>query len=137
MSWHNLSNRRYRRPNSERMNRITTIKPKAGQEGAYAEKIAIKAAIVAKKPTGLSHVEATAVALTGLTALSAIEDTLNLKPDLKELALRNGMEIRHASFQDDMNRLIRGLKGQLDQAGTVVPHSLFAHPKSSGCGSFS
>src|SRR5262249_45246929 len=24
---------------------------------------------------------------------------------------RNGMEIRHASFQDDMNRLIRGLKG--------------------------
>jgi NADPH:quinone reductase-like Zn-dependent oxidoreductase len=52
----------------------------AGQEGAYAEKIAIKAAIVAKKPTSLSHVEATAVALTGLTALSAIEDTLKLKP---------------------------------------------------------
>jgi NADPH:quinone reductase-like Zn-dependent oxidoreductase len=50
-----------------------------GQEGAYAEKIAIKAAIVAKKPTSLSHVEATAVALTGLTALSAIEDTLKLK----------------------------------------------------------
>src|SRR5262249_23828070 len=52
----------------------------AGQEGAYAEKIAIKAAIVAKKPISLSHVEATAVALTGLTALSAIEDTLKLKP---------------------------------------------------------
>ena len=51
----------------------------AGQEGAYAEKIAIKAAIVAKKPASLSHVEATAVALTGLTALSAIEDTLKLK----------------------------------------------------------
>jgi hypothetical protein len=42
-----------------------------------------------------------------------------LPEDLKEVALRNGMEIRHASFQDDMNRLIRGLKGQLDQAGTV------------------
>src|SRR5262249_39669117 len=40
-----------------------------------------------------------------------------LPEDLKELALRNGMEIRHASFQDDMNRLIRGLKGQSDQAG--------------------
>jgi NADPH:quinone reductase-like Zn-dependent oxidoreductase len=52
----------------------------AGQEGAYAEKIAIKAAIVAKKPTSLSHIEATAVALTGLTALGAIEDTLKLKP---------------------------------------------------------
>jgi NADPH:quinone reductase-like Zn-dependent oxidoreductase len=50
-----------------------------GQEGAYAEKIAIKATIVAKKPTSLSHVEAAAVALTGLTALSAIEDTLKLK----------------------------------------------------------
>ena len=33
-----------------------------------------------------------------------------LPEDLKELALRNGMEIRHASFQDDMNRLVRGLK---------------------------
>src|SRR6201982_3165480 len=50
-----------------------------GQEGAYAEKIAIKAAIVAHKPTGISHVEAAAVALAGLTALVAIEDTLRLK----------------------------------------------------------
>src|SRR5215472_17125874 len=33
-----------------------------------------------------------------------------LPEDLKELSLRDGMEIRHASFQDDMNRLIRGLK---------------------------
>ncbi len=52
----------------------------AGQEGAYAEKIAVKAAIVAKKPGSLSHVNAAALALTGLTALSAIEDTLKLKP---------------------------------------------------------
>lgn len=52
----------------------------AGQEGAYAEKIAVKAAIVAKKPGGLSHVNAAALALTGLTALSAIDDTLKLKP---------------------------------------------------------
>src|SRR6266581_8624796 len=51
----------------------------AGQEGAYAEKIAVKAAIVAKKPGSLSHVDAAALALTGLTALSAIEDTLKLK----------------------------------------------------------
>src|SRR5437660_11476706 len=50
-----------------------------GQEGAYAEKIAVKAAIVAKKPTGLSHVDAAALALTGLTAMSAIEDTLKLQ----------------------------------------------------------
>ena len=51
----------------------------SGQEGTYAEKIAIKAAIIAKKPDGLSHVNAAALALTGLTALSAVEDTLKLK----------------------------------------------------------
>src|SRR5262249_27221566 len=41
---------------------------------------AVKAAIVAKKPSSLSHVNAAALALTGLTALSALEDTLKLKP---------------------------------------------------------
>ena len=51
----------------------------AGQEGAYAEKIAIKAAIVAKKPAGMSHVDAAAMALVGLTALVAVEDTLKLE----------------------------------------------------------
>ncbi len=50
-----------------------------GREGAYAEKIAIKAAIVAKKPDAISHVESAAVALTGLTALVSIEDTLELR----------------------------------------------------------
>ena len=52
----------------------------AGQEGAYAEKIALKAAIIAKKPEGLSHINAAALALTGLTAISAVEDTLKLQP---------------------------------------------------------
>src|SRR3954452_19009541 len=50
-----------------------------GQEGAYAERIAIKAAIVAKKPDQLSHVDAAALALAGLTAICTIEDTLKLK----------------------------------------------------------
>jgi len=50
-----------------------------GQEGAYAEKIAIKSAIVAKKPDQLSHVDAAALALAGLTAICTIEDTLKLK----------------------------------------------------------
>jgi NADPH:quinone reductase-like Zn-dependent oxidoreductase len=50
-----------------------------GQEGAYAEKIAIKAAIVAKKPASLSHVDAAALALVGLTAICTVEDTLKLK----------------------------------------------------------
>ncbi len=50
-----------------------------GQEGTYAEKIAIDAAIVAPKPARFSHVEMTAVALIGLTALVSVEDTLHLE----------------------------------------------------------
>jgi NADPH:quinone reductase-like Zn-dependent oxidoreductase len=51
----------------------------AGREGAYAEKIAIKAAIIAKKPDELSHAHAAALALTGLTAIAAVETTLKLQ----------------------------------------------------------
>src|SRR6266849_10993187 len=51
----------------------------AGRDGTYCEKIAVGAAIVAKKPAGLSHVDATALALTGLTAICSVEDTLKLK----------------------------------------------------------
>lgn len=50
-----------------------------GIEGAYAEKIAIKAAIIAKKPDRLGHAEAAAMALTSLTALWALEDTAQLQ----------------------------------------------------------
>jgi NADPH:quinone reductase-like Zn-dependent oxidoreductase len=51
-----------------------------GQEGAYAEKISIKAAIVAKKPKAISHTDMASLSLAGLTALVAVEDTLKLKP---------------------------------------------------------
>jgi NADPH:quinone reductase-like Zn-dependent oxidoreductase len=51
----------------------------AGREGTYAEKLATKAAIVAKKPQALSHIEAAAMALTGLTAVNSIADTLKLQ----------------------------------------------------------
>ena len=50
-----------------------------GQEGTYAEKIAMKASIIAKKPESMSHVEAACLSLTGLTALISVEDTLELK----------------------------------------------------------
>jgi NADPH:quinone reductase-like Zn-dependent oxidoreductase len=50
-----------------------------GREGAYAEKIAIKASIIGRKPDELPHAEAAALALAGLTATIAIEDTLKLK----------------------------------------------------------
>ncbi|HET7159140.1 MAG TPA: NADP-dependent oxidoreductase [Burkholderiales bacterium] len=54
-------------------------------EKCYAEKVAMNAAIVAKKPKSLSHVEAASVALIGLTALVSIEDTLKLKSGEKIL----------------------------------------------------
>ncbi len=50
-----------------------------GIEGTYAEKLAIKAAIIAKKPDSLSHADAAALALISITAITAIEDTAKLK----------------------------------------------------------
>jgi NADPH:quinone reductase-like Zn-dependent oxidoreductase len=55
------------------------------REAAYAEKVAIKSAIVAPKPASLSHIQAASVALVGLTALSSIEDTLKLQKGEKIL----------------------------------------------------
>ena len=51
-----------------------------GDEGAYAEKVVIKSSIIAKKPSSLTHIEAAAIALTGITAKITIEDTLKLQP---------------------------------------------------------
>ena len=48
-------------------------------ERCYAEKLAMNAAIVARKPKSLSHTEAAAVGLIGLTALVSVEDTIKLK----------------------------------------------------------
>jgi NADPH:quinone reductase-like Zn-dependent oxidoreductase len=54
-------------------------------EACYAERVAIDANIVAKKPESISHVEAAALALIGLTALTSIEDTLKLRKGEKIL----------------------------------------------------
>jgi len=50
-----------------------------GRDGTYCEKIAVGAAIIARKPAELTHANAAALALTGLTALCSVEDTLKLK----------------------------------------------------------
>ena len=54
-----------------------------------------------------------------------------LPDDLKELALRNGLDVRHASFPEDMERLIRGLKGaqspQPDPAAPSLPDLAPSH----------
>ena len=67
-----------------------------GEEAAYAEKIAIRSAIVARKPENLSHPECAALALIGLTALCAVEDTL--QPKAGETILIQGGAGGVASF---------------------------------------
>src|SRR6516225_4571280 len=39
-----------------------------------------------------------------------------LPKELEELSLRNGLDIRHASFHNDIDKLVRSLKGQLAEA---------------------
>src|SRR5262249_55350586 len=50
-----------------------------GTEGATAEKLPNKGAILPKNPASLGHAEAAAMALTSITALWALEDTAQLK----------------------------------------------------------
>src|SRR5262249_52097574 len=38
-----------------------------------------------------------------------------LPEDLKELAMRNGLDVRHGSFHSDVDKLVRGLKAQSGQ----------------------
>ncbi|HYL25407.1 MAG TPA: NADP-dependent oxidoreductase [Burkholderiales bacterium] len=49
------------------------------REGAYAERIAIREALVARKPERLSHVQTAAIGLAGLTAVVSLEETLQLE----------------------------------------------------------
>lgn len=49
------------------------------QEGTYCEKVATAAMLCAAKPATMSHVDAAALALIGLTALISVEDTLKLQ----------------------------------------------------------
>ena len=69
-----------------------------GREGAYAEKIAIKSSIIGRKPDELPHVEAAALALAGLTATIAIEDTLKLKP--RRCRFRHSVRQTHRRSRD-------------------------------------
>jgi formylglycine-generating enzyme required for sulfatase activity len=47
-----------------------------------------------------------------------------LPDDLKELALRNGLDVRHASFHNDVDKLIRSLKGQPGRAPQASPGAI-------------
>ena len=75
-----------------------------GHEGTYCEKVAIKASIVAEKPAGMSHADAAALALIGLTALVSVEDTLKLRKG--ETILIQGGAGGVASFAIELARHI-------------------------------
>src|SRR5262249_13686214 len=47
-----------------------------------------------------------------------------LRKELEELSLRNGLDIRHASFHNDIDRLVRSLKGQLAETDKPRVQSL-------------
>jgi TIR domain len=50
-----------------------------------------------------------------------IPNTDQLPKDLEELAERNGLVVRHASFHNDMGKLIRWLKKRSDPSGAQSP----------------
>ncbi len=56
-----------------------------GQEGTYCEKITMDQLLVSTKPDSLSHIDAAALALPGLTAIISIEECLKLKSGEKIL----------------------------------------------------
>ena len=66
-------------------------------------------------PHDYVRIEIAAALERDIPVIPVLLDGANMPPaaelpdDLKELSLRNGMEIRHASFHTDMSRLVRGL----------------------------
>ena len=78
-----------------------------GHEGTYAEFVTEKAEIIAKKPDFFSHTEASAIALTGLTALVSLEDT--------------------AKIQAGEKLLIQGGAGGVGSFAVQLAHHLGAH----------
>ena len=68
------------------------------------------------------------ILLDGITAPRAEQ----LPEDLEELALRNTLNVHHASFHSDMAKLIRGLKGHLGTPAPLAPET--ARPQHNGSG---
>lgn len=50
-----------------------------GRDATYAEKVAERADILCRKPSDLSHIDAAALALIGLTAIVSLEETIRLQ----------------------------------------------------------
>lgn len=69
------------------------------QGGAYAERIAIAAESLARKPANLSFEETASLPVAGLSALQAIRDLGRLKPGGKVLVLGGSSGVGHFAVQ--------------------------------------
>jgi hypothetical protein len=58
-----------------------------------------------------------------------IPDADQLPKELEELSLRNAIEVRHTSFHSDVDRLIRGLKKELDVAPMATETECASAPR--------
>jgi hypothetical protein len=70
-------------------------------------------------PNDFLHVEIATALQRGIPVIPILLDgtsiprTDQLPKELEELALRHGLDVRHASFHNDMDKLINGLRVQL------------------------
>ncbi|NUR58427.1 MAG: NADP-dependent oxidoreductase [Catenulispora sp.] len=71
--------------------------PRAGN--AYAEYVAVPSRQIARKPAALSHEEAAALPLAGLTAWHALVDAANVQPGQRVLVHAGGGGVGHLAVQ--------------------------------------
>jgi WD40 repeat protein len=75
-----------------------------------------------ENPNDFVRIEIAAALQRGIPVIPILLDgarvpkPAQLPKELKELALRNGLDVHHASFHNDLDKLIRALKGQSGQA---------------------
>lgn len=60
-------------------------RPDIARDGGYAEFIAVKAAEVAARPAGLSHIQAASIPLAGITAWWSLVDVADVQPGQRVL----------------------------------------------------
>ena len=104
-------------------------------DGAYAEKIAISASNVARKPDTVSHLEAAALALTGITAIVSIEHTLNVQPGEHILLSLGAHKVIDYKTQD-FTHCVSDYDAVLDTIGGEVAVRSFSVLRSGGRAAF-
>lgn len=78
---------------------VFAMQPSSDGFGGYAEYIAVREQAVARKPAGMSFVEAAAVPLAGLTALQALRDDARLRPGARVVVVGASGGVGHYAVQ--------------------------------------